>query len=511
MWAASVAKLTDSRIAYDAARRMIETALADAADRLDFNQPKTLAMTKLPDKIAELAKLRSLDLRNTHVTSLSPLATMTWMTRLWLSNTRVSDLSPIAAMTGMTRLTLSNTRVSDLSPLVSMTGMTGLWLDNTPVLDLRVLRELRKLVDDPGLNGLTFKNTAATRADPRIAEISEIEDAAERARVLFEYLEGWEVPGGEWSAITDPVSETETLDLPPQAPAPLETEVRDNVLSVSIPRKPPLPAGQTDDRARKGWQVLQSFREDFVGSLNIANYRPLASAIAAFDRATGASYEEMNEIGVGMSGLRLAALSDDAEFMATLPEGAGTELGSIASAITTFVNRFPEWIAYLNDPAETVPVAALVQEQIATFLEIEKSLAAAPDVAKNVLAEYRDEVELVRNSPSSEVLARGLLASTRDLLRTLSENALIGIRMCVNQVKEDIEPGVIWTKARAIHEAREFSKIAPTEIRKKAMWFVLSVTGDIIFLKGGLMLSLAAKFPAQLGWIEKVLHFIGVI
>ncbi len=45
------------------------------------------------------------------------------------------------------------------------------------------------------LRGLHFKDTAATKADPRIAEIAEIENAAERALTLFAYLEDWVPPG----------------------------------------------------------------------------------------------------------------------------------------------------------------------------------------------------------------------------------------------------------------------------------------------------------------------------
>lgn len=46
----------------------------------------------------------------------------------------------------------------------------------------------------PEIGGLAFKNTAAAQADPRIAEIAEIEDNAKRATDLFTYLS--EIPKG---------------------------------------------------------------------------------------------------------------------------------------------------------------------------------------------------------------------------------------------------------------------------------------------------------------------------
>ena len=364
---------------------------------------------------------------------------------------------------------------------------------------------MEKLVSEPYLSGLNFSGCAAAKLDGRIAEIAKMEDPSERAKALFAHLQDW-LPPGEVGDEAD----FESIILPSRTSAPLETEIRDDMLSVAIPGDPPLPPGPVDDRARKGWDALREFRDDFARSVNIANYRPLASAVAAFDRAMTSSYDEMNEIGVGQSGLRIAALALDTDFMATLPEGSGTELGTLAAAITTFANRFPEWLAYLNDPEEAMPVADAVQAELAAFAAIESALAASQDVTKEVLEEYRDEVELVRRSPQSEILARGLLSSTRDLLRTLSENALLGLRLYRDQTRETFVDGAVWMRDRAVYEAKEFAKIAPAELRKKSMWLVLGVTSDIIFLKGGIMLSLVAQFPVQLGWLAGVLKLFGI-
>jgi hypothetical protein len=56
------------------------------------------------------------------------------------------------------------------------------------------LRVLPLLAEKPGLFGFRFENTAATRADPRIAEIAETQDSATRARELFDYLKDWVPP-----------------------------------------------------------------------------------------------------------------------------------------------------------------------------------------------------------------------------------------------------------------------------------------------------------------------------
>ena len=72
----------------------------------------------------------------------------------------------IGALTALTRLYLRSTQVSDLSPLLPLT----------------------QLAENLGPTGLSFHNTTATKADPRIAEIARIDDNAKRATDLFASL-----------------------------------------------------------------------------------------------------------------------------------------------------------------------------------------------------------------------------------------------------------------------------------------------------------------------------------
>jgi len=67
-------------------------------------------------------------------------------------------------------------------------------LDGTPVRDLSPILQFPKIVDVPTPGVVSFRNTAATIADPRLAEIANIEDHVTRARQLRNFLKGWEVP-----------------------------------------------------------------------------------------------------------------------------------------------------------------------------------------------------------------------------------------------------------------------------------------------------------------------------
>ncbi len=145
--------MTAADKAFAEAERLIAEAKAAGADRLSLNIHATHALTRLPDSIAGLTNLSSLDLMNTQVSDLTPLAGMAGMTRLSLINTPVSDLTPLAGMAGMTGLSLSNTPVSDLTPLAGMAGMTGLSLSNTQVGDLAPLARM------VGMTGLALSGT----------------------------------------------------------------------------------------------------------------------------------------------------------------------------------------------------------------------------------------------------------------------------------------------------------------------------------------------------------------
>jgi Leucine-rich repeat (LRR) protein len=94
----------------------------------------------------------------------------------------------IGALTALTNLDLRDTQVSDIAALSNLTKLTDLDLGSTPVSDLSSLLSLTQLAENPLFRGLSFENTAATKADPRIAEIARIDENAKRATDLFAYL-----------------------------------------------------------------------------------------------------------------------------------------------------------------------------------------------------------------------------------------------------------------------------------------------------------------------------------
>ena len=223
--------MTEAEKAYRAAQRLIAKAIAENADVLTLNREDCRALETLPPEIAEATTVKRLYLSNTQVADLSPIAGMTGIADLDINNTRVTDLSPIAGMTGITMLDLDNTQVTDLSPIAGMTGIQWLGLDdmqiqdfshlsalprlenlflvNSSFADLSVLPmtatfedldlrgsnvvDLRPLLDlsfanAQGHYGLGFGDTPATAADPRLAEIADIDNNGERLETVLAYL-----------------------------------------------------------------------------------------------------------------------------------------------------------------------------------------------------------------------------------------------------------------------------------------------------------------------------------
>ena len=77
------------------AQRRIQETRDSGATRLDLSDLSKL--TQLPLDVADLIALQSLNLRNTQVSDLAPLAALTSLQSLVLSFNQVSDLAPLAA------------------------------------------------------------------------------------------------------------------------------------------------------------------------------------------------------------------------------------------------------------------------------------------------------------------------------------------------------------------------------------------------------------------------------
>jgi len=131
--------------AYDAAVKEIRRVARAGETTLHLSAEEYRALDRIPGDIARLTALQWLDLNQTAVSDLAPLASLTALQRLWLNQTAVSDLTPLASLTALEWLSLDQTAVSDLAPLASLTALLKLDLDQTAVSDLAPLASLTAL------------------------------------------------------------------------------------------------------------------------------------------------------------------------------------------------------------------------------------------------------------------------------------------------------------------------------------------------------------------------------
>lgn len=518
--------MTVENDAHQNAVKLIERARVENAEELVFPRDKFENLTALPSSIFQLSYLKRLDLSKTSISRL-PVALFSGnleeldastgdiqqlkrihlfnhIKKLWLSNnkaledisalswchsltgldldgTLVSNLFPIATLYRLTTLRLRKTPVWDLRPLERLVDIDRLDLTDTQVLDLEPLLYLQKLAENPSGPGLTFANCKAAQNDSTIAEIAAIPDAKERARSLFHYLET-----GEYLS---PGSASATPTIPERRPAPLETEIIEGrmVRAGGVDLAPP----DAMQRAELGWQALRAYADSFAISFSIDNYAPLPGILRAFQDALGQAFNPKNQVSIGVFGSRVIRLSQNQDFMHSLPTGADTDLQGLAAQIALYTERFPDWNSYQTEAAAAPAAMERVAEEVQAFSDLSDSLTESAQTDQDVAEEFARELHIATGPEADEDSATALVASTRETLRTLGEDALIGAKG--KQLVRD--------------SLADMDGVADTEWAKLKFW---SGGWTLVLLKRNEqpLRRLAVRFPDRLGWIAPILDYL---
>ena len=102
-------------------------------------------ITELPNWIAELSRLETLNLNGSSIVDISALAEVQCLQNFFCNRSKVINLSPLTGLSEMQSLSFDETPVSDLSPLSGLTKMQFLSFDKTSVSDLIPLAGLSKM------------------------------------------------------------------------------------------------------------------------------------------------------------------------------------------------------------------------------------------------------------------------------------------------------------------------------------------------------------------------------
>lgn len=137
--------MTESEAAYRAAQHEIARVAEAGETKLTFQFGAFRFLEKVPPEVAELTMLRHLQLNDTNVSDISPIATLTGLTSLNIDRTQVFDLAPLTTLTNLMSLWLERTDVFDIAPLAALKDLYELRLDKTQISDLAPLAGLKHL------------------------------------------------------------------------------------------------------------------------------------------------------------------------------------------------------------------------------------------------------------------------------------------------------------------------------------------------------------------------------
>ncbi|MEG4344274.1 leucine-rich repeat domain-containing protein, partial [Microcoleus sp. A003_D6] len=95
--------------------------------------------------LQSLTNLTKLYLSNNQISDITPLQSLTNLTHLYLYGNQISDITPLQSLTNLTDLNLYGNQISDITPLQSLTNLTSLHLSNNQISDITPLQSLTNL------------------------------------------------------------------------------------------------------------------------------------------------------------------------------------------------------------------------------------------------------------------------------------------------------------------------------------------------------------------------------
>ena len=168
---------------------------------ISFNSWGTPIISDLTP-LADLPKIREIDICGGEISDLSPLANATGLKELFFAGNEIWDLSPLKDLTGLTRLNLENNEIADVSPLAELTNLTLLNLQDNEISDFSPLDGLPASVSINRRNNPGFTPDAPKIEGPWLWVIAPTDgmSGSKAATSGRDFLS--EVSGGEVTELT---------------------------------------------------------------------------------------------------------------------------------------------------------------------------------------------------------------------------------------------------------------------------------------------------------------------
>jgi hypothetical protein len=397
------------------------------------------------------------------------LASLIALLDLGLTNTQISGLSPLAGLTALNGIRLDGTQVFDLSPIVGFEQLRVLTLNNVPATDLRPLSNLASLNrESSGFlslvgqllleTGLHFKKSGATRLDPELKRLSEIEDDTDRTTQTLDYLS----------------TLTEWPPTPPDAPdqdALFRVIIDENGAEVAAA----LPdAEEQADRVRL--VCLEELRGAVTAFFRIAdNYHPqLGKRARVLGKLLETDLPDLDLLRVHMNVEGLRRIYDKRA------EREGEERLSA------------DEVDALSDVIAVAPRLTLENEEVERYEARNAERSAGPDSAE-VIASHQQMLEAIQQQ--TEIMGEGL----RDIARLAAEAPPNTNGVRIGGVL--ISNTVLAVGAFAVAGA---SNAVIGDVAVKGAQFLWMYSEP-------LRIIMAAKGPAYLAWFTPIAEHMGLM
>lgn len=300
------------------------------------------------------------------------------------------------------------------------------------------------------------------------------------------------LPPDEDNDSDDIESPVEPPTVPTVSRAPIQSEFDGDILRPAPVVAPELASRDADRRARDAWAALRQHHGDLMGVLAGCNHPNIPTALKRYGEALGENYEVLNVVMLGMTGRRVMRMSGDVRD--TLSDIVAADFEEFAAAHGIFIQRFPEWLAYLADMAPGETNAEGAEASRSDGREVTAVAERLPDYIDSRIPEALTGLESGLNDGGSAdpVQAAGYYRSLRNVLVRVVDRTLLELRAIADR-----------TGRRAAEVLKELRPTANKEAAKGVLMAGLT----FILETAQYLTGLSAKLPVLFDWLEAVVRW----
>lgn len=555
--------MTEAEKAYEAAVAAIMRTDEIHGMALDLSGEEFKHLNSLPSQLLKLANLKSLNISNTRISSLSLLVELSGLQEVYFSGTNVVDITPLTHINDLYGVVLDKTEVDDISALKQAPNLLKLSLHSTKVTDISALKNARKL------QSLSVSNTKVSKIDAlencknlialslNMTKVSDLSPLMNLKKLSILSISGTEVLDlrpilgdnklglrndnrGLWFYNTPAVHTPELTrisrlenrkecakaakayfkDLPPW-PEPLPWEMvkpsYGTELEAIIPSAHPAPLQVVEDngvlRPAKSTETLG----DAGDILAQSGWQALREYLEDLEDKWYSIHNAMPRLAKSMRRLDTALAQDFANINAIA-------VGTQGNRFIRLAKLAPETLMD-EDAADIEQFAATLALFLERFPEwrayrdaAEQTPINASDIENAIPAFTELSTELEQHPEIAPEIPQSLNAQATDIVEisddAISTNGLINsTRNVLSALATAALPIVRWVKSEAI----DISETTWSGTKKLISGAAISSVGglgisayDILFNKATILQKLGTQFPNQFGWLLDFLKFVGL-